>query len=236
MESKHCVRVLRLKKGATIALVDGKGRLCMAEITVANPKRCVVAIKATQSEYKKRDYYLHIAIAPTKNIARFEWFLEKATEIGIDEITPLLCHRSERRTIKPERLNKILIAAMKQSLKAYLPRLNPMQKLVNFVQATSSNGYHEENKAQRFIAFCEEEHINSPLIKGARGILKSKYKKGSDVIILIGPEGDFTREEIKKALENDFQPVRLGESRLRTETAGIVACHTIHTIEILNVK
>ena len=222
MESKHCVRVLRLKKGATIALVDGKGRLCMAEITVANPKRCVVAIKATQSEYKKRDYYLHIAIAPTKNIARLEWFLEKATEIGVDAITPILCHRSERRTIKPERLNKILIAAMKQSLKAYLPRLNPMQKLVNFVQATSSNGYHEENKAQRFIAFCKEEHTDN---------LKSRYKKGKDVIILIGPEGDFTQEEINKALENDFQPVRLGESRLRTETAGIVACHTI---EILN--
>jgi len=211
VESKHCVRVLRLKKGAAIQLVDGKGHLCEAEITDTHPKKCVVSIKSTQSDYKKRDHYLHIAIAPTKNIARLEWFLEKATEIGVDEITPLLCHRSERRTIKPERLNKILIAAMKQSLKAYLPRLNPMQKLVNFVEKI-------KEKSQRFIAFCEEEHTDN---------LKSKYKKGKDVIILIGPEGDFTQEEINKALENGFQPVRLGESRLRTETAGIVACHTI---------
>jgi 16S rRNA (uracil1498-N3)-methyltransferase len=189
-----------------------KGRfLSEAEIADANPKKCRLTIVNSALDFGKRNFHLHIAIAPTKNIDRFEWFLEKATEIGIDEITPLLTSHSERKTINAERLEKILVSAMKQSLKAYLPQLH---ELTTFKELIINN--KTENK---FIAYCDEiQKIH----------LKDLATKGNNTLILIGPEGDFSPEEIKLAIENGFKVVSLGESRLRTETAGIVACHIVN--------
>jgi 16S rRNA (uracil1498-N3)-methyltransferase len=213
IESKHCIKVLRLGTNDTIQLIDGKGGFYNAKITEPNPKRCTVEITKTQKEFGKRNHYLHIAIAPTKNIDRFEWFLEKATEIGIDEITPILCEHSERKAIKPERLEKIIISAVKQSLKGYKPKLNELTNLDDFLKMN-----FKENK---FIAHCEETN---------KILLKNNYNKGSNAIILIGPEGDFSPQEITLAKDNNFLEISLGESRLRTETAGVVACHTINLL------
>ena len=209
-ESKHCVKVLRLEIGDEIFLVDGKGGFYRCEIIQAHPKRCEVRCVEKTENYGKRDYHIHIAIAPTKNIERIEWFLEKCTEIGIDEITPLLCDHSERKVIKEERLEKVIVAAMKQSLKAYLPRLNPMTDFRQLV--TSCRETH------KFIAHCNE---------GDKKRLDEVYRPGENVVILIGPEGDFSEEEVVLARHHGFVPVTLGMSRLRTETAGIVACHSI---------
>ncbi len=215
-ESAHCVRVLRLKEGSRIHLTDGRGNLFLAQLLSADPKECIAEIIETIPEYGKRNFYLHIAIAPTKNIDRFEWFLEKATEIGIDEITPVFCEHSERNIIKPERLHKIITSAVKQSLKAYHPVLNEAVKFNQWL-TTDFNG-------KKFIAHCEEEEKKS---------LQSACQKGENALILIGPEGDFSIAEIKKAIEYKFQPISLGNSRLRTETAGIVACHTINLLNEL---
>lgn len=209
-ESGHAVRVLRLQSGDNIEVVDGAGGFYKAVIANPHPKRCSFEITEKTEEFGKRDFKLHIAIAPTKNIERYEWFIEKAVEIGIDEITPLLCRFSERKIIKPERLEKIIISAAKQSLKAYFPRLNPMVSFDEFIKS--------QHAAQKFIAHCYEED---------KKLLQNIYLKSSDVIILIGPEGDFSPEELQKALKHDYQPVSLGSSRLRTETAGVVACHTV---------
>ena len=209
-ESKHCVKVLRLEIGNEIFLVDGKGGFYRCEIIQAHPKRCEVRCVEKTENYGKRDYHIHIAIAPTKNIERIEWFLEKCTEIGIDEITPLLCDHSERKVIKEERLEKVIVAAMKKSLKAYLPRLNPMTDFRQLV--TSCRETH------KFIAHCNE---------GDKKRLDEVYRPGENVVILIGPEGDFSEEEVVLARHHGFVPVTLGMSRLRTETAGIVACHSI---------
>ncbi|MFV0470758.1 MAG: 16S rRNA (uracil(1498)-N(3))-methyltransferase [Paludibacteraceae bacterium] len=209
-ESKHAVKVLRLQPGDDVILVDGVGGWYRGAITQAHPLHCEFEIKETIPNYGKRNYHLHIGIAPTKNIDRFEWFLEKATEIGIDEITPIICHNSERRICKPERWEKILIAASKQSLKAFFPRLNPAISFDNFIKKTSTK--------QKMIAHCYESIKLS---------LKFSVVPSSDSIILIGPEGDFSKEEILKAIDNQYRPVSLGKSRLRTETAGVVACHTI---------
>lgn len=213
IESKHCIKVLRLDTNDTIQLIDGNGGFYVARILEPNQKKCTVEIIETQKEFGKRNHYLHIAIAPTKNIDRFEWFLEKATEIGIDEITPILCEHSERKAIKPERLEKIIISAVKQSLKGYKPKLNELTILDDFLRIN-----FKENK---FIAHCEETN---------KTLLKNDYNKGADVIILIGPEGDFSPQEITLAKDNNFQEISLGESRLRTETAGVVACHTINLL------
>jgi 16S rRNA (uracil1498-N3)-methyltransferase len=213
-ESKHCVRVLRMGEGDELHLVDGKGGYYIAEITDAHPKKCEVHIKEKRSDFGKRNHHLHIACAPTKNIERFEWFLEKATEIGIDEITPMDCERSERTVVKHERLEKVLIAAMKQSVKAYLPRLNG---LVSFPELAGA-----DFAGQKFIAHCGA---------GAKELLKHVYAPGSAALILIGPEGDFTESEIKFARERGFLEISLGSSRLRTETAALAACHTV---ELLN--
>ena len=159
----------------------------------------------------KRDYKIHIAIAPTKNIARFEWFLEKATEFGIDEITPILCERSERKVIKSERLNKILVSAMKQSLKTQLPVLNALKKYGQFVASRIED--------QKFIAHLEGDDTK---------LLIQSYRKSEDVLIMIGPEGDFTNAEISSAKKNGFYSASLGDYRLRTETAGIAAVTAIH--------
>lgn len=210
-ESKHCIKILRLKVGNIVQLTDGRGGLYKAEIVDANPKKTVVVIIETKLEYGKRNFFLHIATAPTKNIARMEWFLEKATEIGIDEITPVKCEHSERVNIKTERLNKVITSAVKQSLKAYHPKINELVRFKDFVNLNF--------KGQKFIAHCRPEERSS---------LKEAYKKGENALILIGPEGDFSMNEIKLAIERGFQPINLGSCRLRTETAALVACHTIN--------
>ncbi len=210
-ESKHALKVLRLSKGDPIQIVDGKGGFYEAEILDDNIKGCKLAILKSLKDFGKRDFKLHIGIAPTKNIDRFEWFLEKATEIGIDEITPVLCEHSERKVIKPERLNKILVSAMKQSVKAYLPVLNEISNYNELVANTTF-----ENK---YIAHCYE---------GEKKHLKAEIKKGENVLILIGPEGDFSPQEIELAKVNGFKEISLGTSRLRTETAGIVACNIVN--------
>jgi len=209
-ESKHCVRVLRLKQQDKIYLVDGLGTLFTAKIIVPNPKKTAVEIIEIRKNYGKRNYKLHIAVAPTKTNERFEWFLEKATEIGIDEITPLLCEHSERKKIKHERYNKVLEAAMKQSYKAYHPKLNKLTKFSDFVKNAK-----EPNK---IIAHC---------IEGNRKKLKNLIFPDTEILITIGPEGGFSPKEINIALQNNFLPATLANTRLRTETAAIVACNAV---------
>ncbi|WP_423127446.1 16S rRNA (uracil(1498)-N(3))-methyltransferase [Gaoshiqia sp. Z1-71] len=212
-ESKHAVRVLRLNQGDLINLVDGKGNFYEARITDANPKRCRIEVTKQAGEFGKRTHYLHMAVAPTKNIDRFEWFLEKATEIGIDEITPVLCDRSERKTVNEDRLEKVIISAMKQSLKAYLPKLNPLTPLNGLLKA--------EFKGKKFIAHCYDQNKNE---------LRTEITGSSSNLILIGPEGDFSEDEVTQAIGQNFLPVNLGNSRLRTETAALVACHTANLL------
>ena len=209
-ESKHCIRVLRLRINDTIHLIDGVGGFYSARIVDDNPRACIVEVTDKQENFGSHDYYLHIAIAPTKNIDRFEWFLEKATEIGIDEITPILSEYSERKVIKPERLNKIITSAVKQSLTAFHPKLNPLIKLSDFLKKSID--------ANKFIAHCYETEKEE---------LKNMQVKNSRQVILIGPEGDFSLKELDLAQNAGFIPVALGDRRLRTETAGIVACHTV---------
>lgn len=210
-ESKHCIRVLRLKTGDTVHLTDGKGNLFETRILNDHPKKCELAVIDIKKEVGKRDFNIHLAVAPTKNINRFEWFLEKATEIGIDEITPIICEHSERKEIKIERLNKVITAAMKQSLKAYHPVLKGAIKFKDFIK--------HDFQAKKFIAYCDENHMDH---------LKDFYKKEENALILIGPEGDFSPLEVELAMEAGFQPVSLGASRLRTETAAFVSCLTVN--------
>lgn len=214
-ESQHAVRVLRLQAGDEIVAVDGMGGWYNAVITNPHPKKCSFEIKKAVLDYEKRSYKLHMAIAPTKNIERFEWFLEKATEIGVDEITPLICQFSERKMIKPERLEKIIVSASKQSLKAFFPVLNPMCTFNEFLKKYTAQ--------QQFIAHCYDDDDKKTL--------QSSYMKSSEAIILIGPEGDFSQEEVKTAKAKQYSAVSLGNSRLRTETAGIAA---VHTVSLLN--
>ena len=216
-ESKHCIRVLRLEKGNEITLVDGRGGFFTAEISDPNPKRCSVKVVKSELNYGLRNFQVHVAIAPTKNIERIEWFLEKATEIGIDRVTPLLCRYSERKEIKTDRLEKVMVSAMKQSLKAYLPQLDPMTRFGDFVS--------QPFEGQKFIAHCDEQQ---------RDLLTSNVLPRENYLILIGPEGDFSAEEIELAIQAGFRPVSLGESRLRTETAGLVACHTFNLMNQLS--
>lgn len=210
-ESQHCVKVLRKQNNDTIHLVDGKGNLYTAKIVDSNPKACKIEITKIERQYQKSDHYIHIAVAPTKNTDRLEWFLEKATEIGINEITPIICARSVRKIVKIDRLNKILVSAMKQSEKAYLPKLNEPISFNDFIST--------ETVGNKFIANCFEE---------SRTELNKFNLKGNRNIVLIGPEGDFTKEENLQANEFKFQSIKLGKSRLRTETAALVACHTIN--------
>lgn len=210
-EAQHCTRVLRLNIGDEITLTDGKGNFYQAEITAATNKRCQVAIKETRYQEPLWPCHLHIAMAPTKNMDRNEWFAEKATEIGFDELTFLNCRFSERKVIKTERISKILVSAIKQSLKARLPKLNEMTDFHTFIQ--------QDFKVQKFIAHCYE---------GEKKQLKEALTPGEDALVLIGPEGDFSEEEVQKAIEHGFVPISLGKSRLRTETAALVACHTLN--------
>ncbi|MDO4164967.1 MAG: 16S rRNA (uracil(1498)-N(3))-methyltransferase [Bacteroides sp.] len=210
-EAAHAVRVLRLQAGDEVTLTDGKGCFYRAEITTASNKRCLVRLLETIPQPPLWSGHLHLAMAPTKNMDRTEWFAEKATEIGFDELTFLNCRFSERRVIKTERIAKILVSAIKQSLKARLPRLNEMTDFNRFIAQPFAG--------QKFIAHCYE---------GEKPLLKDCLRKGEDALVLIGPEGDFSEEEVQKAIENGFQPISLGRSRLRTETAALVACHIMN--------
>ena len=210
-ESKHCTRVLRLSPGDTVQLIDGRGGLYTAGIVDAHPKRTLLQINSAIQSFNKRSNYLHIAIAPPKNIERLEWFLEKATEIGIDEISLIICHRSERREVKIERLDKIIISAIKQSLKAYCPVLNAPLSYSQFITNRS--------EGQKFIAHCE---------KTVKTKLKNELIAGENCLVIIGPEGDFTTNEIEEAFQNNFKAISLGESRLRTETAALEACFEVN--------
>ena len=207
-ESAHCTRVLRLQVGAVVQIIDGKGTLYDATIVAPHAKRTEVKIVSAHPDFGRRPFRLHLAVAPTKNSDRFEWFVEKATEIGVDEITPLLCRYSERRAIRPERIEKILVSASKQSYKARIPQLNPMTAVDEFLQHV--------REPYRFVAHCYE---------GDKPHLLHVCPPKSEVVIMVGPEGDFSRDEVDLAVNQHFVPVTLGASRLRTETAGVVACH-----------
>jgi len=208
-ESSHVIRVLRLKEGDAIEFVDGLGKRYKSHIIEANLSKTKLRILNSSKDHLSRDFSLHIAIAPTKSTDRFEWFLEKATEIGIEEITPILCDHSERNRLRQDRLEKILIAAMKQSGRAFLPRLNPMMPVEEFLSKTAGD--------IKYIAHCRADKGMVP---------KSPSQNMLSWIILIGPEGDFSPEEIVQAKENDYREISLGEATYRTETAGIVACMT----------
>ena len=208
-ESKHITKVLRKKEGETLHFTDGMGNFLIAEITNSDQRKTRVKLIDKIIQEKQHNYYLHIAIAPTKNMDRFEWFLEKATEIGIDEITPIICDHSERKKVKMERGNRILLSAMKQSLKYHLPKLN---EAISFKEFTKL-----DFEGIKYIAHCE---------KGEKIELKNK-KTEKNTLILIGPEGDFSPAEIKNSTTNNFTPISLGNSRLRTETAGLVCVTTI---------
>jgi 16S rRNA (uracil1498-N3)-methyltransferase len=210
-ESKHAVRVLRLQSGDEVQLIDGRGGLYEAKITDAHPKRVILQITSVINEFNKRNHYLHIAIAPTKNIERLEWFLEKATEIGIDEISLIISQRSERKEAKPERLNKIITSAIKQSIKAYHPVLNaplPLSALIT-----------KSFEGQKFIAHC---------MPGDKADLRDILDLQGRYLILIGPEGDFSPAEVDEALHNGFKAITLGQARLRTETAALEACFEVN--------
>lgn len=211
-ESKHCIRVLRLKIGDLIYLTDGIGNLHKTELIDDHPKRCTIKILEVQKEYGKRPFTIHMAVAPTKNISRYEWFLEKATEIGIDQITPIICEHSERKEVKIARLERVILSALKQSLKTYLPQLSNTTKFNKFI--------NQPFAGQKFIAYCE----------GEPKLLKNLYSPDSNVLILVGPEGDFSPQEVEQAIAAGFIPVSLGNNRLRTETAAVAACHTINLI------
>lgn len=208
-ESKHIIKVLRKKDSDILHVTNGLGLLFKTEITLASDNKCTVKIVSVEKTEAPK-YKLHLAVAPTKMNDRYEWFLEKATEIGIHEITPVFCDRSERKVINIERFEKIILSAMKQCNQMYLPKLNPAITFKEFLKI--------EKTGTTLIAHCEETNKKS---------LKSVVVPNTDYTILIGPEGDFSNKEIELALENSFIPVSLGETRLRTETAAIVACHSV---------
>ncbi|KIA98570.1 16S rRNA methyltransferase [Flavobacterium sp. KMS] len=208
-ESKHIIKVLRKKDSDILHVTNGLGYLFETEITLASDNKCTVKIISVEKAQDPK-YRLHLAVAPTKMNDRYEWFLEKATEIGIHEITPIICDRSERKVINIERFEKIILSAMKQSNELYLPKLNEAISFKEFVK--------RKNEGLQLIAHCEETDKKS---------LKSVLKPNENVTLLIGPEGDFSEKEIALAIENNFQPVSLGNTRLRTETAAMVACHSV---------
>lgn len=212
-ESKHCSKVLRLGVGDVVQLIDGRGGFYEAEISSVSKKHVDLKVISSQQDYGKRNHHLHIAVAPTKNIDRLEWFLEKATEIGIDEITPIICDRSERRVVKEERLDKVITSAVKQSLTAYHPRLNPTMALADFLNKGTS--------ANKLIAHCMD---------GDKTYARDLVQPRQSYVVLIGPEGDFTAAELELALQNGYKPVTLGQTRLRTETAALYACFELNYI------
>lgn len=214
-ESLHCVKVLRHKVGDIICVIDGKGTRAIGKIEAAHAKQCAVSLSNKETVSKTRNYYLHVAIAPTKNIERIEWFVEKAVEMGVDEISFIRCKNSERTVVKEERLIKVAESAVKQSKQAYLPKLNALTDFKEFVKNAVAD--------VKLIAHCEENQ-KTPI--------NAKILKGKSHLVLIGPEGDFSKEEIELSLNSEYQAVSLGENRLRTETAGLYATAAL---AILNV-
>lgn len=212
-ESRHIIKVLRKNEGDHLHLTNGKGFLFETEITLADQNNCRARILSSEKE-PPPPYYLHLAVAPTKMNDRYEWFLEKATEIGIQEISPVICDHSERKVVKIERYQRIIQSALKQSLHARMPVINEAVSFSEFLK--------REISGAKFIAHCEEDQPRKLFSKGV--------KKGISATVLIGPEGDFSSEEIEQAIQADWEPVSLGNSRLRTETAAIVACHTVALI------
>lgn len=215
-ESKHMFKVLRKQAGNLIKVTNGRGLLAEGKISVITQKQCIVNV--SRFEFKrKKDFYIHIAISPTKSNDRFEWFLEKATEIGIDEITPILTEHSERKKLKLDRGERVIQAAMKQSLKLYKPKLNALTKLDDLLNTA--------NEDEKFIAHCEDSKDKKKLI--------TSCKKQKSYLILIGPEGDFSPQEIEKAITKNYKEVSLSEERLRTETAAIVSIHSLNICQLL---
>ena len=208
-ESKHIIKVLRRRDGDILFVTNGLGHLFECEIILASDNKCTVEIKSFEKKEASK-FHLHLAVAPTKMNDRFEWFLEKATEIGIQEITPIICDRSERKVINKERFDKIVLSALKQCNELYLPKLNDAITFKEFIS--------KQHKGLQLIAHCEETNKKT---------LKSVLKTNEDITFLIGPEGDFSTKEINLALENNYIPVSLGNTRLRTETAAVVACHSV---------
>lgn len=216
-ESLHCAKVLRQKAEDRISIIDGKGTYYDAEIVSAHQKRTLVKLLKRIENWNAREFRLHMAVCPTKSMDRFEWFLEKATEIGVDEITPILGRYSERKTVKPERLNRIVVAASKQSYKAAIPVVNELTRFADFM--------NQDLPKDSFMAHCYEDESKQPLLK--------TMPARKEVLILVGPEGDFSEEEVAMARAKGIQMVSLGESRLRTETAGVVACHIATVVNSL---
>ncbi|MBI3134952.1 MAG: 16S rRNA (uracil(1498)-N(3))-methyltransferase [Bacteroidetes bacterium] len=212
-ESGHALRVLRLGKGDQVELVDGKGGKYLALLTEPGKKQVFFQLLASEKQAKP-DWFIHIAIAPTKNIDRLEFFLEKCTEIGLSCVTPVITKNSERKEIKAPKLQKTLVSALKQSGTLFLPELKPLVSFKDFIQG------HADTSVQKFIAHCEDDQDKIQLF--------NQVTPPKNIVILIGPEGDFSHDEIVLAKKAGFKPVSLGESRLRTETAGIVACLTVH--------
>ena len=217
-DSGHCVRVLRMRAGDSLEVVDGRGILHKCVLLDPHPKHATVDIVSSEPLPKVWRASITIAIAPTKNNDRMEWLVEKLTEIGVDRIVPLRCRFSERKDINVDRLNKIAVSAMKQSLKAVLPQIETTTPFKAFLDSATSG--------QRFIAYCD------PSIP--RKLMAREYRPFEDTTILIGPEGDFSPEEIRSALDCGWTPVSLGDNRLRTETAALVACDTCHIINQLH--
>ena len=220
-DSKHCVKVLRLTEGATIEVVDGNGNLYTCRITTAHPKRCAVEMLDKLTQAPHWGHQIVLGVAPTKNLDRMEWLVEKSVEMGVDRIIPLRCHNSERTVLKTERLRKIMVSAMKQSLKATLPRLDEMTPL-------------EQVLAEPFEGICCIAYCDEMLPREERRSLADVYRPGKDTLVLIGPEGDFSPEEVQAATAAGYVPVTLGESRLRTETAGMMAVAAIHVLDMTN--
>lgn len=213
-ESRHCIKVLRHRKSDRIIISDGKGGLFEAVIENADPGGCVVKITGTIEDKQARTYYLHLAVSPLKNPERFEWLIEKSVEIGVDEITPVICSKTEKKTVRIDRAEGIIISAMKQSLKARKTIINKPESFTDFIRS-----YHSGLK---LIAHYSESY--------ERKSVKEAYNNEENIVFLIGPEGDFTANEIESALQEGYIPVHLGRSRLRTETAGIAACHSIYLL------
>lgn len=220
-EAKHVVRVLRYKEGDRINLMDGKGLFCTAEITTASNHHCLYRIISRELQERPWKGGIHVAVGPTKLNDRMEWLVEKATEIGFDRMSFVDCKFSERRSIKTERLDKIVVSAAKQSHKAWMPHLDEMCPFKDFITRYGLAPGEQNDGIQRFICHCYE---------GERPHLMNRLEKGRDAIVLIGPEGDFSTDEVLLAEEYGFNGVSLGKSRLRTETAAMVAVHLMQLV------
>jgi 16S rRNA (uracil1498-N3)-methyltransferase len=216
-ESRHAVKVMRLRKGSQIWVTDGKGSLGRGIITNPNPEGCMIDINEIIPGHDKKKYYTHIAISPLKNPERFDWFVEKAVELGVDEISPVICDHTEKENVKTERLRKIALSAMKQSFRTYHTIINEPVRFKGLINSTCLRG-------TKLIAHCNE---------GRKSTISESCTAGSDYVILIGPEGDLSKEEVAIAINSGFIPVTLGPARLRTETAGIIACHSLYFINNL---